>query len=100
MMDVPFDEALAALDAGDLEALRALVAAHPSLVRARTNLDPSHGYFMGATLLHHVAGNPDRGRLENTKPALPSINPFKGTPLGWAEHNNQQEVAHWLRSRR
>jgi ankyrin repeat protein len=66
-----FEGALAALDAGDLERLRALVAADPSLVHARTNLDPSHGYFMGATLLHHVAGNPDRGRLDQKKPALP-----------------------------
>jgi ankyrin repeat protein len=66
-----FDEALAALDAGDLETLRALVAADPSLVHARTNLDESHGYFMGATLLHHVAGNPDRGRLDGKRPPLP-----------------------------
>jgi ankyrin repeat protein len=66
-----FDEALVALDAGDFETLRALFATDPSLVHARTNLDESHGYFMGATLLHHVAGNPDRGRLDGKRPALP-----------------------------
>jgi len=66
-----FGEALVALDTGDLETLRALVASDPALVHARTNLDESHGYFMGATLLHHVAGNPDRGRLDGTRPALP-----------------------------
>jgi ankyrin repeat protein len=53
-----FDEALSALRAGDLERLRDLLAAVPDLVRARTNLAPPYGYFSGATLLHHVAGNP------------------------------------------
>jgi len=71
MPDTRFDDALAAVDAGDLEALRAFLIADPSLVRARTNLDESHGYFMGATLLHHVAGNPDRGRLDGKRPSLP-----------------------------
>jgi hypothetical protein len=55
-----FAEALAALDAGDAGRLRALLAADPSLAAARTNLDPPYGYFTGATLLHHVAGNPGR----------------------------------------
>lgn len=53
-------DALAALDAGDVERLRAMLAADPSLVRARTNLDPPYGYFTGAMLLHYVAGNPGR----------------------------------------
>lgn len=55
-----FDEALAALDAGNLDRLRGLVTEDPTLLQARTNLDPGHGYFAGATLLHHVAGNPWR----------------------------------------
>ncbi len=55
-----FDAALAALDAGDVDRLGALIAADPSLVHARTNLEPPYGYFSGATLLHHVAGNPYR----------------------------------------
>ena len=55
-----FAAALAALDAGDVDRLRRLIAADPSLVRARTNLQPPYGYFSGATLLHHVAGNPGR----------------------------------------
>jgi ankyrin repeat protein len=55
-----FDEALGALDAGDADRLRRLLAQDSSLVHARTNLDPSHGYFGAATLLHHVAGNPGR----------------------------------------
>ena len=57
-----FDAALAALDDGDVDHLRQLLAADPSLVHARTNLDPPYGYFSGATLLHHVAGNPYRDR--------------------------------------
>lgn len=55
-----FDDALTALVAGDLERLRVLLSSTPDLARARTNLDPSHGYFAGATLLHHVAWNPSR----------------------------------------
>jgi ankyrin repeat protein len=55
-----FAEALAAFDAGDVATLRQLLASEPALVRARTNLDPQYGYFAGATLLHHVAGNPWR----------------------------------------
>jgi ankyrin repeat protein len=55
-----FDAALAALDAGDIDRLRDLIGADPSLVHARTNLEPPYGYFSGATLLHHVAGNPYR----------------------------------------
>ena len=55
-----FPDALAALVAGDIERLDALLAAHPELVHARTNLEPPYGYFTGATLLHHVAWNPSR----------------------------------------
>ena len=57
-----FAEALEAFDAGDVVRLKALLASDPSLVHARTNLDPPYGYFTGATLLHHVAGNPGRDR--------------------------------------
>jgi ankyrin repeat protein len=66
-----FEDAVAALDDGDVDRLRRLVSAEPTLVHARTNLDPPYHYFTGATLLHHVAGNPDRGRLEGTRPPLP-----------------------------
>ena len=67
-----FDEAVDAMDAGDVARLRGLLAADPALVHARTNLDPPFHYFTGATLLHHVAGNPDRGRLDGTRPPLPA----------------------------
>lgn len=63
-----FAAALAALDAGDVHRLRSLIAADPSLVHARTNLEPPYGYFSGAMLLHHVAGNPGRD-----KPLPPNI---------------------------
>jgi ankyrin repeat protein len=55
-----FNQAVAAIDAGDLKTLEALVTSNPELVRARTNLAPPYGYFTGATLLHHVAWNPGR----------------------------------------
>ena len=55
-----FGDALAALDAGDIDRLRRLLAVHPDLVRARTNLEPPYDYVTGATLLHFVARNPMR----------------------------------------
>jgi hypothetical protein len=55
-----FDDAVAALVAGDLPRLDDLLSRHPDLVRARANLEPPFGYFAGATLLHHVAWNPSR----------------------------------------
>jgi ankyrin repeat protein len=61
-----FHEAVAALDAGDVEGLRRLLAADPSLVQARTNLEPPYGYFSAATVLHHVAGNPGPNRDSST----------------------------------
>jgi ankyrin repeat protein len=66
-----FDDAVAAMDAGDLEQLRSLIASEPALIHARTNLEPPYHYFTGATLLHHIAGNPDRGRLTGTLGPLP-----------------------------
>ena len=62
-MTPAFDQALAAMDAGDLAGLRRVLAAHPQVVHERvdTNARPYDGYFQGATLLHHVAGNPIRG---------------------------------------
>jgi hypothetical protein len=57
-----FDEALAALKAGDLTRLGTLLAVEPDLIHARTRLEPPYGYFSGATLLHHVAGNPGWGQ--------------------------------------
>lgn len=60
-----FRRAVAAFDAGDGERLAALLDAAPSLVRYRCRLGEwyEEGYFAGATLLEHVAGNPDRGPL-------------------------------------
>ena len=55
-----FNDAVDAIGTGDVAKLGALLAAHPDLVRARTNLEPPYGYFTGATLLHHVAWNPGR----------------------------------------
>jgi hypothetical protein len=53
-----FDDARAALHAGDIARLRALLAEEPLLVHLRAEASPPLGYFSGATLLHHVAGNP------------------------------------------
>lgn len=60
--DPLFREAVSAIDAGDVEALRRLLAAHPELVRDR--VDCGEGYFRQPYLLWFVAENPVRnGRL-------------------------------------
>ena len=60
-----FEKALDAVDAGDVCRLRSLLKQTSDLVRAAsTSVEaPYDGYFHGATLLHHVAGNPIRGEL-------------------------------------
>jgi ankyrin repeat protein len=58
-----FAAAIEAFDRGDLDRLRVLLAEDPTLVRARGFLEPPFGYFSGATLIHHVAGNPLRAPL-------------------------------------
>src|SRR5207244_2722493 len=42
-----FGEAVSALDAGDIDRLRGLLASEPELVHARTNLEPPYNYFTG-----------------------------------------------------
>jgi hypothetical protein len=60
-----FRNAVAALDAGDLSRLETLVDAHPSLLRYECRVGEWYedGYFAGATLLMHIAGNPIRAPL-------------------------------------
>ena len=60
-----FHEAVAAIDAGEIGRLTALLDAEPGLVTVRCRVGRLYetGHFAGATLLHHVAGNPDRGPL-------------------------------------
>jgi ankyrin repeat protein len=55
-----FSDAVAAIRSGNIGRLEQLLGEHPELVTARTNLDRRHGYFAGATLLHHVAWNPSQ----------------------------------------
>jgi ankyrin repeat protein len=55
-----FDDAVSAIRSGNIGRLETLLDEHPELVTARTNLDRRHGYFAGATLLHHVAWNPSQ----------------------------------------
>ena len=63
--DLLFSQAVTALDLGDVAQLDALLRQHPWLVRYRQRIGSwySAGYFAGAMLLHHVAGNPIRGPL-------------------------------------
>jgi hypothetical protein len=60
--DARLARAVGALDAGDVDGLRAQLAAEPEVVRLRAEGDPrfARGYFMRPTLLHFVAQNPDR----------------------------------------
>lgn len=60
-----FRNAVAALDAGDVARLEATMDAQPSVLRYECRVGEWYegGYFAGARLLWHVAGNPDRGPL-------------------------------------
>ena len=57
-----FYEAVEAIDAGDSETLQKLLAEYPELATARGYFDEyyEYPYFRGATLLHHLAGEPQR----------------------------------------
>ncbi len=57
-----FVRARAALDAGDLDGLAAVLDERPDVLRYRHYEGEWYesGYFAGASLLHHVAGNPIR----------------------------------------
>jgi hypothetical protein len=61
-MTEAFQRALAAIDAGYLNALTGVLRAHPEVVHERKKrVDGLYaGYFARATLLHLVAGNPVR----------------------------------------
>lgn len=99
-----FDEALAAFDRGDAPTLAALLADDALLIHARTNLEPPVHYFTGATLLHHVAGNPWRAEVvlpENVvelarlmleagaDPNAETLGPNGGTTMGLLVTGNQ-----------
>ncbi|MGD0297494.1 MAG: ankyrin repeat domain-containing protein [Bryobacteraceae bacterium] len=60
-----FRNAVEALDSGDLPRLEKLLADHPFLIRYQCHVGAWYetGYFAGATLLYHIAGNPDRGPI-------------------------------------
>lgn len=60
-----FRNALAALDAGDVRRLALLLDERPSILHYECRVGQwyEQGYFAGATLLRHVAGNPIRSPL-------------------------------------
>jgi len=60
-----FRNAVEALDSGDLPRLEKLLADHPFLIRYQCHIGAWYetGYFACATLLYHIAGNPDRGPI-------------------------------------
>jgi RNA polymerase sigma factor (sigma-70 family) len=60
--------AISSIDRGDIPALKDLIVSNPDLVHTRAieavgDTWYHQGYFAGATLLHHVAGNPIRHPL-------------------------------------
>jgi ankyrin repeat protein len=71
-----------AVEVGDLEAVRAMVAEHPALVHAR---DPD-----GATALHHAVFNANRPLVELLLATGAELNArdhtYGATPTGWAIH--------------
>src|SRR5919107_1372114 len=71
-----------AVERGDLDAVRALVAADPALARARDD--------SGATALHHAAFHAHRAVVELLLAAGAELNArdatHGATPAGWAIH--------------
>jgi len=57
-----FRDTVQALDSGDIQKLEAMLDKHPWLVRYHCHKGKwyEEGYFAGATLLNHIAGNPIR----------------------------------------
>jgi peptide-methionine (S)-S-oxide reductase len=60
-----FLRARQAMDEGDLETLRNLIEANPRVLEYRCSRGEPYeqGYFKDATLLWHIAGNPDRAPI-------------------------------------
>ena len=59
--DLVYRSAVRAIGAGDIPRLEALLDQDPRLIRRRCRRGEwyDRGYFQGAMLLHHVAGNPN-----------------------------------------
>ena len=70
-----FYQAVQAIDAGDGETLRKLLSDYPKLAAARGYFDEyyEYAYFRGATLLHHVTGEPQRVPLPENAVELAAI---------------------------
>ena len=70
-----FYEAVEAVDADDTKALQKLLAEYPELATARGYFDEYYEYphFRGATLLHHLAGEPQRVPLPKNAVELASV---------------------------
>jgi hypothetical protein len=88
---VAFRNAVDALDGGDLKGLEAIVRANPAVLTYRCQIGEWYetGYFEGATLLTHVAGNPIRrplpaNILDVTRLLLTlGADPNSSTAKGW-----------------
>ena len=88
---IRFRNAVEALDRGDLDHLRTLLEKHPKLLQYRCRKGEWYeaGYFAGAMLLHHVAGNPIRrplpGNIQEVTRLLLELgaDPAASTEGGW-----------------
>ena len=83
-------EAVKAIDAGDAEALQQLLVAYPELPTARGYFDEyyEYPYFRGATLLHHLAGEPQRAPLPENAAELAAALLAAGADPNAATHDS------------
>ncbi|MDE2743458.1 MAG: PQQ-binding-like beta-propeller repeat protein [Gemmatimonadota bacterium] len=85
-----FYKAVEAMDAGDSKTLQKLLTEYPELATARGYLDEyyEYPYFRGATLLHHLAGEPQRVPLPENAVELAAALISAGADPNAATHDS------------
>jgi quinoprotein glucose dehydrogenase len=93
-------DAVALIDAGDVDGLRALLAQDSTLVDAKGYLDTGYhiAAFRHATLLHHIAGEPLRRRLPDNALDLARVLLDAGADPDVLTHTGESSLSLSLRS--
>jgi hypothetical protein len=89
-IDLLFRQAVRAMGIGDVETLKALLDRHPTLIRYRAHVGEPYeeGYFAGAPLIYHLAGNPDMFPIPSNVLDVARILISKGVDQKDAQYTN------------